>query len=92
MCDSDVTLKDRYVAYIKSVAPEYEYSCPHFGLAEDGSVLYWNLELPQPTSEQLAAVVVTKECPVSCIGCIVRRVNIIETKLKDLEDVVKSFD
>lgn len=89
--DKTVTLLDRYVAVLKGLDSGYEYSVTHFRFDEAGLLLYWNLEYPQPTNEQLAAVVVVKECPAACMGCIIARLSSLEQGLgkvnDDLDDV-----
>lgn len=89
---TDVTLKDKYVAHLQSMSPDYVYSRPHFNIGEDGTVLYWNLEVTPPTSEQLDAVVVVKACPVECVGCILKRLSALEAKSREFQEFAASFD
>lgn len=87
--DTIITMIDKYIACIRDKNPNYSYSIMHFSLDELGRPLYWNLEYPQPTSEQLESVVVVKKCPLECMGCILNRITILEAKIKTLEDDIK---
>lgn len=79
-CNTEITLLDKYVTYVRQIMPDYEYSRAHFGL-EGSSLLYWNLAIERPTQEQLESVTVAKSCPRTCIECLIRRIETVEKLL-----------
>lgn len=81
MSHQEVTSLDKIVSIIKRKVPNYEYSGADF-VYVDGEFFYWNLtEVSQPTQEQIDAEVVVKQCPRTCIECLIERVELLESKI-----------
>lgn len=90
--NTPITILEKYVECIKVINPDYTYSIMHFSLSEEGSPLYWNLDYPQPTSEQLESVVVARVCPIGCIGCIIKRLIFLESRVNELQAELDAFE
>ena len=81
MSHQEVAPLDKIVSIIKRSVPDYVYSGADFAHV-NGAFFYWNLvTIEQPTQEQIDAEVVVKECPRTCIECLIERVKLLESKI-----------
>lgn len=82
-CDKEISITDKIVEFIKIKIPGRVFNFDDFRLCKEDNgtikIYQWNFDFEKPTFEELEKITVIKKCPKTCVGCLIKRIEKLES-------------